>query len=79
MYLDWRKEEDGVIVVFAVLSDGRQYDVADFWLRTMVNKLGISRQVSEDYQCQFVNLLVSSHNRLTNNNAQIATPSGLDK
>lgn len=76
MHLNWRRENDGVIVVFATLSDGRQYDVADFWLRPMIDKLSVPKQVSEDYQCQFVNLLVSSHNKSVNHDIKSALPKG---
>jgi hypothetical protein len=60
----WNRGEDGVVTVYGTTSDGRVFDVADFWLNPMIERLGVSRAVALDYQQQHAELLVTAHNKL---------------
>ena len=64
MRLGWNRGEDGVITVYATSSDGRVADVADFWIRPLVADFGMTRTAALEWQQQFAELLVNSHNRL---------------
>lgn len=64
MQLQWHRAEDGVVTVQAVTSDGRVADVADFWLRPMMNQFGADREFASRQQEQFADLLVNAHNRI---------------
>lgn len=58
-----REDSDGVVTVVHTLSDGRQYDVADFWFRPMVEKLGTSSETAKDWQRQHAELLAAAYNK----------------
>ena len=58
-----REDSDGVVSVVHTLSDGRSYDVADFWFRPMVERLGTSPETAKDWQRQHAELLASAYNK----------------
>jgi hypothetical protein len=58
-----REDEDGVITVVHTLSDGRQYDVADFWFSPMVARLGTSPETAKEWQRQHAEMLVHAWNK----------------
>lgn len=64
MRLGWNRAEDGVITVYAHTSDGRVADVADFFLKPMIDRFGADRATALRFQEQFAELLVNAHNRL---------------
>lgn len=84
MRLGWNRDEGGVITVFAHATDGRGAAIADFWLQPLIDKLGMKRDAAKEWQQQFAELLVDSHNRhftkAENDGgfAMQAPPSGLD-
>lgn len=63
MLLEWKQADDGVITVSARASDGRVADVADFWLRPMIESFGMTKADAKEWQAQFADLLVRSYNR----------------
>lgn len=63
MRLSWNLDEDGVITVYAHASDGRSAAVADFWVWPLIEKFGMKREAAQEWQEQFAELFVSSHNR----------------
>lgn len=62
MQLSWNRDEDGVITVYGTTTDGRIYDVADFWVTPMIERLGVSRELALDWQRQHAELLVNTFN-----------------
>lgn len=64
MRLGWNRAEDGVITVYAHTSDGRVADVADFWLKPMMERFGADRATALEFQQQFAEMLVNAHNRI---------------
>ncbi|GEM_PF-4819428 len=64
MRLGWNRAEDGVITVYAHTHDGRVADIADFWLRPMVERFGVERETALRWQEEFALMLVESHNNL---------------
>lgn len=68
--LDYRKDSDGVVVVFYRSSDGRTADIADFWLRPMIDGFAMSREDALECQANFAELLVTSFNRHFYNQAR---------
>lgn len=63
MRLGWNRDEDGVITVFAHATDGRGAPIADFWIQPLIDRLGMNRAAAKEWQQQFAELLVTSHNR----------------
>jgi len=63
MRLGWNRAEDGVITVYAHASDGRVSPVADFWVQPLIDKFGMKRADAREWQEQFADLLVRSHNK----------------
>lgn len=82
MRLKWDRDGDGVVIVTAVTSDGREAPVADFWLQPLIGSLGASREYGRELQEQFASLLVDTHNRLFTKSAggfaTQAPPASLD-
>lgn len=64
MRLSWNRDEEGVITIYARMTDGRVADVADLWVKPMVEKFGVPRSRALELQEQFADLLVNSHNQL---------------
>lgn len=64
MMLGWNRAEDGVITVYAHTTDGRVADVADFWLKPMMERLNADRETALRWQEEFAIILVEAHNKM---------------
>jgi len=63
MKLSWNRAEDGVVTVYATASDGRVVEIADFWLKPLVDKFGMDRQDAKWMQQNFAENLVSLYSK----------------
>lgn len=54
-------QSDGVLTVHYKSSDGRTAPVADFWIKPLMDGLGMSRADATEWQRQFAGLLVSAY------------------
>ena len=64
MTLAWRMDDDGVVVVYDTLSDGREADIADFWIQPLIDNFGMSRELATEWQKQYCEVLVMSYNKI---------------
>lgn len=62
MRLSWNRDEDGVVTVYATTPEGIAYDVADFWLRPMMQRIGVPRDVALAQQQRLAERLVEAIN-----------------
>lgn len=54
---------DGVLTVTFKSSDGRIADVADFYVKPLMDGLGMNRAAATEWQQQFAGLLLRSYER----------------
>ena len=55
--------DDGVITVSYLSSDGRTADVADFYIRPLMEGLDMSRMGAVEWQQQFAALFIAAYQR----------------
>ncbi len=63
MRLSWIRDEHGIITVYATTSDGRICEMADFWIKPMMERFGVDRYTALDWQHKCAELLVHNWNR----------------
>jgi len=55
--------DDGVITIIYRSSDGREADVADFYIKPMMDGLGMNRRAATEWQQQFAGMLIAAYQR----------------
>ena len=61
MRLGWNRDECGVITVYAHTKDGKFADVADFWLKPLVDRFGMGRVEAKELQQKLAETLVTHY------------------
>ena len=57
------QQSDGVLTVAYKSSDGRVADVADFYVKPLMDGLGMNRAAAVEWQQQFAGLLLAAYER----------------
>jgi len=62
MRLGWNRAEDGVVTVYAHTGTGRVIEVADFWLKPIMDATGAKREQALRKQKEFAEFFVAAWN-----------------
>lgn len=55
--------KDGVITLFYRATDGREADIADFYVKPLMDGLSMSRMDATQWQQQFAGMLIEAYQR----------------
>ena len=59
--LSWNRDDEGIITIYAT-SEGRIAEVADLWIKPLMDRLGISRSAAKGMQERFAETFTASWN-----------------